>query len=390
MADGDPPVKKQKLEIKDKNLHLFERCKKHKDTLCIALKELETWNLFGFCFVRLEQCNAAFSCCFTQAWCATLRHVEDEDVDEKNKKLVYFGSVLDVDVLKNFLNNQSKISKEQAKALEKLADSLDNIQEINKVLKEELENSDQSEVRWAVVCASHLLTSLAITNQMTVSDTGSPARFHQCPCASGCKKPIRVGDTSIGHKDVWHGSVDILLGPVAIVTSPEQELFAEGISTFELKMGNLEVGRHQLIAETIVFSHAQNSLGYKLGLVPTIALSKDRVKVFMYDPNKDLLYESVELPLFDDRNLSVSTVVALWLAINYIHFEAHVPASHTEFGYTANFRKALHDDKKMEIYRNKIRIGGCKQPSRTKPNLMGFSYGKLGWLDVKRKDDEVK
>ncbi|XP_060555872.1 uncharacterized protein LOC132716584 [Ruditapes philippinarum] len=138
----------------------------------------------------------------------------------------------------------------------------------------------------------------------------------QCPC--GCKTFIKVGDNSMGHEEVWHGSVDIRVGPLAVtvtkssIDEENSELEGKGDSAFDLEIYKLEELRHQLIPESIIFSFAMHC-----GLVPIVGLSKEDFKIFLYDPNEDLLYESTEFPLFvepmpiEGRQLHISSVVAL-------------------------------------------------------------------------------
>ena len=159
----------------------------------------------------------------------------------------------------------------------------------------------------------------------------------------------------IGHKDVWHGSLDIILGPVAVIVQSTDDSHEESSTAFELKTGELEESRNQIIAESIVFSFIQRT-----GLIPTVGISTKEFKVFMYDPHYDLLYESSELSLFDGRgDLKCTSVFALWLVINHAEFCTGVKSCHETLGYIADFQ-SLVQKPVLSIYETELHRGGCK------------------------------
>lgn len=134
----------------------------------------------------------------------------------------------------------------------------------------------------------------------------------------------------------------ILIGPVAVTaseSSTEEGILDEDNSAFEL---NLEDTRHQLVPESIVFAFAMHN-----GIVILVRISKEDFKIFMYDPDEDLLYESTELPIFvvfvplEGKQLHISSLVALLIVINHDCFCTGVKSSHVEFGYKANLKKIL-------------------------------------------------
>jgi hypothetical protein len=74
----------------------------------------------------------------------------------------------------------------------------------------------------------------------------------------------------------------------------------------------------QIIAQTMVSSLMKNIV-----VVPTIVISKDIVKIFMYDPGNDLLYESTQMKLFRERGrpvLNTHSVLALCLPLTIVNF----------------------------------------------------------------------
>lgn len=158
-----------------------------------------------------------------------------------------------------------------------------------------------------------------------------------------------------GNHRVWHGSADILIGRVAVV-APTQ--LADDNTENKTYSSTLEPSRNQIIATAIAFAFTLNR-----GLVPTIAFSNETFKIFMYDPEHDLLFEGSELNLFIDKpplqrsllQFDTRTIFALWLVVNYDLFCSGVSRDHIEFGYFANFRS--HVKESLEIYKHDMTFG---------------------------------
>lgn len=163
----------------------------------------------------------------------------------------------------------------------------------------------------------------------------------------------------IGHKDVWHGSLDIIIGTVAChITTPSydiSDIFNEkNSSECEIRSGELEESREQIVAEAITFSYLVGT-----GLVPTIAASTKDIKVFAYDPYYDLLYESSEIPLLDSRGNFIDTaVLALWFVLNHSEFCSGVKKSHEELGFEARF-KSIVQEQDIFTYEKCLQRGDC-------------------------------
>lgn len=331
---------------------------KHKDIIYESLEKLESKAWITFCFLKILHCNGAFSCSFSKAWCVTMRNFEDSD--RKKKVIVRFPNLFNVAFLKYFTEKkgdiESTMTDNQLAAFQRLATFLDKIDDKGKFQEiHEQSTKTMSESTWAAVLGTHVLRKLAVSDEMMV-DTGYAGKKAECPC--GCQTPVVFGDTSIGHIDVWHGSLDIILGPVAISSDSSADSDnsdEESSSTLKYKTGEFEESRSQLIAETIVFSYLR-----KTGLVPTLGVSKNHCKVFMYDPEYDFLYESSELPLFDVfGNLDTTAILVLWFVINYGEFCTGVKHSHEELGYKAGFKTFLSEPV-LNIYENELKRGGCK------------------------------
>ena len=173
-----------------------------------------------------------------------------------------------------------------------------------------------------------------------------------------------------GNSEVWHGSVDILLGqhPDVLVYAKDSD-DAIGTDVGGSKEKNNSDERSQIIAETIVFAFLQktNNPALKNFLTPTVAVSEEDVVFHFYDPELDFLLES---PLFMIWNkgseLYYPTVLALWFILNYKTFCTGITIGMKERNFTADFLSGMDDDIKT-IYTKYLQYGDCEIGS-VKPN----------------------
>ena len=168
---------------------------------------------------------------------------------------------------------------------------------------------------------------------------------------------------------MWHGSVDILLGPhpaVAVYAKDSDDTIGtdEGgsLSSFEVKDNrDLSNDRSQIIAETIVFAFVQkkNNPDFEYYLIPTVAISKEDVLLHFYDPEHDILLESPSYAIWHKRcELYYPTVLALWFTLNYKTFCTGVTTGMKERNFTADFLSRIDDDIKT-IYEKCLQVGNC-------------------------------
>ncbi|KAL4229920.1 hypothetical protein ACF0H5_010311 [Mactra antiquata] len=202
MADfgcpDEPPYKKSRIERT-----LFKRVRtlvnSHKNVLSNAIKKLSTDQWVTFCFVRIVNCNGAYPCSFSRAWCETIRNIQDPTVDECERFIVKFPSIFNIALVKQFLDfsdetDDSKFTDNQLTALQRLAVFLDTLHETITVMEKQPIKSFK-ESAWAAFLGTHVLSKLAVSNQMTI-DCGYTDKTTTCPC--GCMTPIHVGDNSMG------------------------------------------------------------------------------------------------------------------------------------------------------------------------------------------------
>ena len=76
----------------------------------------------------------------------------------------------------------------------------------------------------------------------------------------------------------------------------------------------------QMIAETIVFSFLQNKRNSgKIHncLIPSIGINNEKLIVFMYDCENDVLLGTRALDLFDEGDFDIRIIIFLLLVLNY-------------------------------------------------------------------------
>ena len=165
---------------------------------------------------------------------------------------------------------------------------------------------------------------------------------------------------------MWHGSVDVLLGPhpstaVAVYAHPEDGADADGsVNSFEEKDSiNLDSDRPQIISEAIVFAFLQMKCNptFETFLIPTVGISKKEVVFYLYDPEHDILLESPPFILFTrfGKLLSYPTVLALWLILNYKTFCTGITKAMKIRNFTADFLSGVSSEVKT-IYKEHLQF----------------------------------
>ena len=167
-----------------------------------------------------------------------------------------------------------------------------------------------------------------------------------------------------GNIEIWHGYLDILVGRQPIMLCPEEAEVRNGSSPVEdSKVVDYE---EQILAQTIVFSFLQRKEHpeYKTFLAPCIGISKKHVVFYFYDSEHDFLLESTCFDLqVPGLGIKKSTVLAMWLTLNYKYLCSGITVAIKDSGYTADFEKFGKD--KMELYENHLNFC-CGLPSSSK------------------------
>ena len=173
-----------------------------------------------------------------------------------------------------------------------------------------------------------------------------------------------------GNSKVWHGNVDILLGPhpsVAVYAKDDDSTGADSdgsLSSFEVKdNSDLINDRSQIISEAIVFALLQKKCNPSFDnyLIPTIGISKTDILFYLYDPEHDILLESPPFNIFEpyaSNSLELSSVLALWFILNYKTFCTGITVAMKERNFTADFLSHVNNEIKI-IYKERLQFGDC-------------------------------
>ncbi|XP_045204966.2 uncharacterized protein LOC123557522 isoform X1 [Mercenaria mercenaria] len=326
---------------------IHKELKKHNDTIRSGIKGFENNDSLLF-FVRILSCNGAYSSSFTDAWCET-------QVDFS--KGVSYRHLFDIGILEQFLETCDLPASldENLKyclllAFQTLADFMDDYEETEKLIMR-YANSKIKEVYWTGVFGTHVIKKLSSAKKMTISDCGYEFGAGAEECLCGCGEELVYGDTSMGHADVWHGSVDILVPNVAVNVTPDIP-----VAGFEMETDNLEKYRRQLIPKAIVTSCSMHSSK------PLIAISKSNMKLLLYDFDSDILFESEEF--YFKESLTIVTILGLWLAINNVVFGLDINPAFKKTGCQSGFKAFIQEARKLDIYGNQMHLYGCKEVPR--------------------------
>jgi len=189
--------------------------------------------------------------------------------------------------------------------------------------------------------------------------------------------PVHVAGANVDIQDVDDDESD-----------DEPDSAIENISSFEVKLSSMHYRFYcQMISETIVFSFLQKQFLKEDSntLIPSIGVTKGEVYIFMYDHKLDMMLESTELKLrkkaVDDSNrleLSVSTVVALWLAINYKYLCSGTSDSMRKTEFTADFPKLVPSV--YQVYEKEVKhYCGKGKEDETYTGFRTFEHAALSW-----------
>lgn len=324
-GSGEPAPKRVKHE--ETIFKTFDKCLRSQlDKVRKSLRDgMSDLNLR---FLKIRCANANASVSFSKATCDTESHVwpESSGIALTGKKVkCVIGSIFveGLDMMEKYFK-RGKIPEDPdyQKALEKLLTFLSKSREDNEALFEDMK--DMSEGDWAIRVAQHLLVQLSVYDSYLI-DSYKGCNFSCCPCP---RKDHLLGftcDTSFGCENSWHGKPDIIVQDIPVTVQMEgmpalrPEPSAEtAVSSIDNKF--LQQHKAQLKAQTITFSPLQektNKCKLRNSLVPGIGISTKYLLVNFYDSVHDVLLTSKPLTIFKGEELMYSTILFLWLTLNY-------------------------------------------------------------------------
>ena len=124
---------------------------------------------------------------------------------------------------------------------------------------------------------------------------------------------------------------------------------------------------NQFSSVAITFSYYQRLKQYRkkienkndqiVSIIPTIAICQDCFDIYMYDTEHDIFLRNVgdPIPLWEDEyNLSLSSVLILWMVLNHLQFKPKIPKFMEEIIGSSGVGQKL-DTEKLELIRKTLR-----------------------------------
>ncbi|XP_048740877.2 uncharacterized protein LOC125654832 [Ostrea edulis] len=359
---------------------------------CTEIDVLENVNskLLNFAFLRLgKKCNASESLSFARAVCNISSIKENEVLTVMNFDTLFNRGVNVLkDMKRGITVNMQQHDKTAVAILTKFLKEIEfHERSLMKVLgREQIEKESKSNSRReneiTVTLAEHLLGRLS-PGQSYVINSRAKSR-ETCSCGEDHENNPTYRNTGIGHEDVWHGFVDVVLeNAIASAEKPRviDEDNKEGMDEFD---GRTQTG-DQSIAETISFSFIQKAChpSFENHLVPNIMIDSERFRILMYDADKDILLCGMDFPIFYENHLNITSVVILWLVLHYRIFCSGINDTPEELEKVkCNFTEVAGE--KLEIYRKSLKAGVANFPTVKKetsvfPSYESILFGKRKW-----------
>ncbi|CAC5405537.1 unnamed protein product [Mytilus coruscus] len=253
---------------------------------------------------------------------------------------------------------------------------------------EKMKSTENKESVLVMALAEHLFGKLS-PGQQYVVDSRIKDKGNNCQekidnkCKCGCDTEICFGATGIGHADVWHGFVDIMMtssdhkpestasvylalnddGPSRnkkIKTSDRNEEEDNYNLSESVQESSLNKIQDRATAETVVFALAYQIINpISAVFIPKIIICPNEFYIVMYEPVHDVLVWSTEFPLIcqSDFKLQGVSIVALWMVLNYKLFCNGVEELFDDVSeIKADFSNQI-DVENWEIYKSKLEIG---------------------------------
>ncbi|CAC5407031.1 unnamed protein product [Mytilus coruscus] len=241
----------------------------------------------------------------------------------------------------------------------------------------------------SVIMANHLFSRLTANfgrNHFVTNEKRSQLDLITCPCSRNCGEEIIYDNIGIGSEYLWYGCPDIMMLPYGGVcgivvpedsTSEDNEFMVESsnigtnLKTF---VGNRDTSSlrgentvQRIISMAITFSMFQKVSKPTLNLeqtqsasmVPIIAANARHFDIYLYNSKNDILLRNngPPIPLWNDETirkipakLHLSSVLQLWMTINYLSVQPQLKKEDTEIlSGSCGFLSKLTKDKLEDI-----------------------------------------
>lgn len=367
--------------------------------------DLVPFSTARFGFLQLgPHCNASMSCAFSEANC----HVKPVLNEDNLALILEFNQLFSkgIQLLCDVKDNKTDLEEHELAAIKILDDFFKekghHEESLAKVLQRHHRNVN-SGTEITIALAEHLLGKLS-PGKSYIIDSGMK-RKGKCECGFDHNSDPVFGCTGIGHEEVWHGFVDIILSSNGRIPETAASCFddneglitvASHINDFEDKLEvdnsdrnasvSLSCAENRAIAQTIVFSFFQRKRhpNFSNFLIPNILISPKDFRIIMYDAENDILICSAPLPIFQpypSKSLHIASIIILWMVLHHRMFCGGIDTS-SIMGTTQEMKKIQSNFKekakeKLNVYTNALKFGIQEFPLVPRERLP--SYGLLGF-----------
>lgn len=366
---------------RDRSVKIFKD--KLNDSMFESLRSVK----FGFLkFGSL--CNASESNAFTSARC----EIDNIKNEESKPYTIDFKTLfkLGLDLLEKWKTKKKPgLDERNTTAINVLEAFIKEKVNHEKSLTKILFDKKNSEADFTVTLAEHLFRLLA-PGRHYVIDKGARGK-NVCQCNDPvCAKEYHFGKTGIGHEDVWHGFIDLVLFSKNDATKGGdrwRNIIEVKRSLSRSKFSVMD----QAISQTIVFSFLQKMLqieGNRDIFIPNILISPKEFRVIMYNAENDLLICSQPFNLFTKPDstgcLEIQSILILWMVLHYETFLEDIKQVVHE-GVIENVKAKFHANTNKNVYCEKLKFSVNKFPASTDkgyfPDLESLKTGETVSLD---------
>ncbi|XP_069131533.1 uncharacterized protein [Argopecten irradians] len=233
----------------------------------------------------------------------------------KIKQLIKSG-----DVKETLISQDERIGEAIAALKDYFADVNIHQECLKKVLRDK-HDPDESAV--LQVLAAHLFGPLS--NGAYKINCKLP---HPEVCSCGCDRQLKKGNTGLGCDVTWHGFVDMYIQDrisIIVKNIPEDFHSKDGEDWLSSSDDAFSIHKQSyscLIAQTVTNGFAQVNTSAELsGLpIPSFGCCPKQISIYLYDCKNDILLKSLPLTIFKFGQLDSSTVVMVWLYLNFSLF----------------------------------------------------------------------
>lgn len=333
-------------------------------------------------------CNASMSCTFSEANC----HVKTV-LNENNLALILEFNQLfgrGIQLLRDVKENKRDLEEHELAAIKILDDFFkEKGQHEESLIKicQGHSDGDVTGTEITIALAEHLIGKLS-PEKSYIIDSGVE-RKGKCGCGfNHCNSDPVFGSTGLGHEEVWHGSIDIILSSNGGIPETAASYFDDsqgfvtvashlndceykteadnsGRKTSEMKP-SLSCAESRAIAQTIVFSFCQRKRHPHLSnfLIPNVLISPKDFRIIMYDSVNDILICSAPLPIFQpypSKSLQIASIIILWMVLHHRMFCGGIDTSsimgtiNEMEEIQSNFKDRAKE--KLNIYINALKFG---------------------------------